>query len=74
MKERANLEQEAEFVSKVKLDIAICNYRLRKYEEAASILSELLNSDISSALKKNVLFWLAKSNTYLGNTQYAIEY
>ncbi len=74
LKERANLEQEAEFVSKVKLDIAICNYRLRKYEEAASILSELLNSDISSALKKNVLFWLAKSNTYLGNTQYAIEY
>ncbi len=73
LKERANLKQETEFVSKVKLDIAICNYRLRKYEEAASILSELLNSDISSALKKNVLFWLAKSNTYLGNTQYAIE-
>jgi len=74
LEERASLEQEAEFVSKAKLDTAICNYRLRKYKGAASILSELLNSDISSTLEKNVLFWLAKSNTYLGDSQSAIKY
>jgi tetratricopeptide (TPR) repeat protein len=61
-------------LSKVKLDIAICNFRIREYKKAITILSELLNTDISSYLEKEALFWLAKSHTYLGNSQSAIKY
>jgi soluble lytic murein transglycosylase len=74
LEEKANLEGNTQLVSKVKLDIAICNFRIREYKKAITILSELLNSDISSDLEKEALFWLAKSHTYLGNTQNAIEY
>jgi len=74
LEEKANLEGKNDLLSQLKLDIAICNFRLRRYKEAVSILSGLLNSSISSNLKKKVIFWLAKSHTYLGNSQSAIKY